>query len=228
MRSIVPLGALVLAALAVGSSPSPVGGQPSELPFKIVTLSGHAEVNTSGASAWKAASLRADIGSGGGARTLAGGRLTLRTVSGQALRLAPLSRITLLEAGAAADQPTRVRMDGGSVWVAVMPGSPPRESIEVRTGAATVAVRGGGAGITLGQDGSVLVRVYHGAVECSGPGAEGQWNRPLAAGQEMLVSVPGPPGEVRKLTRDKVDADWIKWNEDQDLAGGYGGKPPER
>ncbi len=228
MRSIVPLGALVLAALAVGPSPRPVGGQPSELPLKIVTLSGHAEVNTRGASAWKAASLRADIGPGDGARTLAGGRLTLRTVSGQALRLAPLSRITLLEAGATTDQPTRVRMDAGSVWVAVMPGSPPQESIEVRTGAAMVAVRGGGAGITLGRDGSVFVRVYHGAAECSGPGAERQWNRALAAEQEMLVSVPGAPGEVRKLTRDKLDADWVKWNEEQDLAGGYGGKPPER
>jgi hypothetical protein len=42
----------------------------------------------------------------------------------------------------------------------------------------------------------------------------------------MVVAKDGTPGPAQSLTRDKIDESWIKWNEDQDLAGGYGGKPP--
>lgn len=220
MRSAVPVVALALAALSPGSP-----AEPSEWPLRVVTVAGQAEVNKSSASAWSAARIRAELDPGAAARTLQG-RLTLRTASGQEVRLAPVSRITLREGGAA-DQPTRLRMDAGSVWAAVMPGSPPPEHLEVQTGAVTVTVRGSGVGITLGRDGSVVVRVYHGAAECAGPGG-GRWTRTLGAGQELLVPSAGQPGQLRKLVRDKLDADWAQWNEQQDLAGGYGGKPPAR
>jgi hypothetical protein len=50
------------------------------------------------------------------------------------------------------------------------------------------------------------------------------------AGQPSALSVSsaGVPGESRQLKRDKLDAAWVKLNEEQDLAGGYGGKPPAR
>ena len=82
--------------------------------------------------------------------------------------------------------------------------------------------------ISVGRDGSVLVRVYHGAVECAGPGTGRQWTRTLADEQELSIASGGVPGDVRALKRDKIDAAWVKWNEEQDLAGGYGGKPPAR
>jgi len=221
MRGIVPVAALAIAALTAGWwSPA----EPSEWPFRVVTVSGRAEVSKGSTSGWSAARLRAELEPGAAARTLQG-RLTLTTASGQELRLAPLSRIALPEAGAT-DQPTRVTMEAGSAWVAVAPGSPPREQLEVQTPVVTVTVRGSGVGLTLGRDGSVLVRVYHGAAECAGPGPERQWHRLLGDGQELLVPGAGRPGETRTLIRDKLDADWVKWNEEQDLAGGYGGKPP--
>ena len=221
MRGIVPVAALAVAALTTGRwSPA----EPGEWPLRVVTVSGRAEVSRGSASGWSAARLRAELEPGAAARTLQG-RLTLTTASGQELRLATLSRIALPEAGAI-DQPTRVRLEAGSVWVAVTPGSPPREHVEVQSPVAAVTVRGSGVGITLGRDGSVLVRVHHGAAECAGPGAERQWHRVLGDGQELLVPGAGKPGETRKLSRDNLDADWVKWNEEQDLAGGYGGKPP--
>jgi hypothetical protein len=216
---------LLLVALAVG--PQQAAAQPRELPFKAVTLAGRAEVYQAVAGAWKPASLRAELGPGDGARTLAGARLTLRTTSGQAVRLASLSRVSVLEDGVGGDEPTRVRLDAGAAWVAVMQGGPARESLEVRTSATTVTVRGSGVGITVGPDGSVRVRVYHGTAECASPGGERRWTRPLGADQELTVLAAGAPG-VKTFARDKVDADWVKWNEEQDLAGGYGGKPPER
>ena len=217
---------VVALALAALCAPWRATAQPSEWPFRVVTVGGEAELYRKSAGTWSAATLRADLQPGDGARTM-GGRLTLRTVSGQALRLAPLSRVSLLEPGLP-DQPTRARVDGGSVWVAVMPGSPPREQIEAQTGAVTVTVRGSGMSITVDRDGSVLVRVYHGAAECAGPGTGRQWSRALAGEQELSVAGGGVPGDVRALKRDKLEAAWAKWNEEQDLAGGYGGKPPAR
>ncbi|HET7296577.1 MAG TPA: FecR domain-containing protein [Gemmatimonadales bacterium] len=220
-RSIVRV--IALAALAAGRwSPA----ESSEWPLRIVTVAGQAELSKGSPLAWTAAALRAELGPGAATRTLQGW-LTLRTTSGQEVRLAPRSRISLPEGGGA-DQPTLLRMDAGSVWVAVMPGSSPREQFEVQAVGVTVTVRGSGVGITLGQDGSALVRVYHGAAECAGPGAERQWTRVLADGQELRVSSAGRPEDTRKFTRDKLDADWVKWNEEQDVAGGYGGKLPER
>jgi hypothetical protein len=213
-------------ALVACCIPSRAPAQPSEWPFRVVTVAGEADVYGKNAAAWSSATLRADLQPGDAARTI-GGRLTLRAVSGQALRLAPRSRVSLLEAGAP-DQSMHVSVDGGVVWVAVMPGSPPRQQIEAQAGPVTVTVRGGGTGITLKPDGSVLVRVYHGAAECAGPGTTRQWTRALAGEQELSVSSAGVPGESRELKRDKVDAAWVKLNEEQDLAGGYGGKPPAR
>jgi hypothetical protein len=198
-----------------------------ESPLQVVTLFGQPEVQKTGAAAWSAATLRGEVQPGDAVRTLRG-RLTLRTASGQAFRLPPVSRLALLE-GSAPDQPTRARLDGGSVWVAVMPGSPPQEQLEVQAGAVTCTVKSGGVGLTLGPDGSVLVRVYHGGVDCAGAGAERRWTRTLGEGNEMLVPSAGLPGEAHAFAlKDKREVAWAKSNEDQDLAGGYGAKRPAR
>lgn len=217
--------AWVLAALW----PAEAAAQPKELPATVATLAGASEVFAKGADKWAPAKLRTELREGDGARTLVAGRLVLRTGNGHALRLAQLTQVFL--AGndlGAADQPLRVRLDGGWLWVAVTPGTAPRAKAEVRAGPVTVAVRGTGAGIRINRDGSVLVRVYHGAAECAGPGTGRQWTRALADEQELSVASGGVPGDVRTFKRDKVDAAWIKWNEEQDRAGGYGGKPPAR
>jgi hypothetical protein len=77
----------------------------------------------------------------------------------------------------------------------------------------------------MNPDGSVLVGVYHGSVTCAGAG----WERALGEDQELLVPAAGAPKkEVVKLKRDKRDVEWLKWNEQQDLAGGYGARRPEK
>ena len=200
---------------------------PGESALQVVTLFGQVELQKTRAAAWSAVTLRGEIQPGDVVRTL-WGRLTLRTPSGQSLRLPPGSRLALLEAGAT-DQPTRVRLDGGSVWAAVMPASPPPEQLEVQAGAVTCTVKGGGAGLTLGRDGSALVRAYHGAVDCAGSATERRWTRTLAEGLEMLVPSAGSPGEARaSVVQDKREAVWVKSNEEQDAAGGYGERLPAR
>lgn len=223
MGSIVARVALMLAGLAVVMT---TRVESSEWPFRVVTVAGRVEVQPAGASTWMPAALRAELGPGAAARTLQG-RLTLTSASGQQLRLAPLSEIALPEGGPR-DQPTRVRLNAGSVWAAVKPGSLKAEQLEVQTVAGSVVVGGSGVEITLGRDGSTLVRVFHGTSTCSGPGIGRQWNRRLGDGQELFVSGDGQPAETRRLDRDRVDLDWTKWNEDQDLAGGYGGRPVEK
>jgi len=42
----------------------------------------------------------------------------------------------------------------------------------------------------------------------------------------LLIPASGTPGAPVALTVDKLEATWVKWNADQDLAGGYGGTKP--
>ncbi|HET7875728.1 MAG TPA: FecR family protein [Methylomirabilota bacterium] len=208
---------------------APAAAQPKELPATVVTRAGPAETFIKGSPAWTPANLRAQVNEGDGVRTLPGGRLAVRTASGQVLRLAQLTQIFFLAPdGQAGDRPVLVKMDSGWLWVAVMPGSPPRSQIEVRAGPASVTVRGTGAGIRLNRDGSVLIRVFHGEALCAGPDAERRWERVLKEGWELLVLAAGAPAEPRRLTREEQDEEWLRWNEEQDLAGEYGGKPPKR
>jgi FecR protein len=211
------------AVLLVGVTGSAAWAQPKELPARIVTLGGPAELYRKDTPAWTSAALRAELGEGDSVRTQLGGRVTLRTASGQALRLGSRSQFAFLvpDSGGSAG-PTRVRLDSGWLWIAVMPGSPPPTHIEILAGAAIVVVRGTGVSLRRGADGSVLVQVHHGTATCMGP--DRQWERTLTGPQELLVPASGTPGQPRKLTVDKLEATWIRWNADQDFAGGYGGK----
>lgn len=228
MSNILRAAAAVLSGLAVlvGPSVSDALAQPKELPARIVTLGGPAELYKEGTPAWAPAALRADVGEGDSVRTHLGGRVTLRTASGQALRLGSRSQLALpapASAGAASG-PTRVRLDSGWLWVAVMPGSPAPTHVEVLAGPAIVTVRGGGVGLRRSPDGALLVQVHHGTAVCTGP--DRQWERALAGSQELLVPASGTPGQPAKLTVDKLEETWIRWNVDQDVAGGYGGGKP--
>jgi ferric-dicitrate binding protein FerR (iron transport regulator) len=206
-------------AAVFGVWPCLAAAQPQELPAKIATLGGRAELSRKSAP-WAAAALRDELSAGDGVRTIAG-RLTVRTASGQALRLGARTQIVFTAGDVPVTPgPTRVRMDGGLLWISVMPNSPLSTHIEVRAGPVTVAVRGGGATIGMNPDGSVVVAVYHGAVTVSGEG----WQRALAQDQELLVPPVGAPKETGRLKREKRDAEWAKWNEQQDRAGGYGAR----
>jgi len=147
------------------------------------------------------------------------GRLTLMTSSGQALRLAGLSRLSLPESGAS-DLPTRVILDGGTVWAAVLPASPPKEQLEVQAGTASVLVGEGGVEVTI-REGSTLVRVFHGKAACTRVGTGPQWNQMLVEGQEIIIPATGQPEPPRKIDRDKINVDWTTWNDEQDAAGGF-------
>lgn len=223
MPKIVRAAVLSGAVLLVGVTGSAAWAQPKELPARIVTLGGPAELYRKDTPAWTSAALRAELGEGDSARTQLGGRVTLRTASGQALRLGSRSQLAFLvpDSGGSAG-PTRVRLDSGWLWIAVMPGSPPPTHIEILAGAAIVVVRGTGVSLRRGVDGSVLVQVHHGTATCMGP--DRQWERTLTGPQELLVPASGTPGQPGKLTVDKLEATWIRWNADQDFAGGYGGK----
>jgi hypothetical protein len=203
-----------------------VMAQPRELPATVVTLTGKAEVFKKGDTVWKPAELRAELGEGDGIRTFPSVRATLRTGGGHAIRVAALSQAFFLPAeGAGEDQPVRVRMDRGWLWVAVAAGAYARPPVEVRVGPTRVTLRNGGVGLRLGRDGAVLVRVYHGLVTIAGAGNPPVWERSLGDDQELLVGGTGAPADVRKLSREPVEASWVQWNEEQDYAG-YGGKPP--
>jgi len=209
--------------LLVGLSVASAWAQPKELPAQIVTLGGVAELHKKGAAAWAPAGLRTELGEGDSVRTQVGGRITLKTASGQALRLGSRSQVAVLPSEAEAG-PTRVRLDNGWLWVAVSPNSPPPTQIEVRTGAGVVTVRGAGVGLRRGADGGVLVQVHHGTAVCAGPNH--QWERTLTGPQELMIPASGLPGAPVALTVDKLEVTWVKWNADQDLAGGYGGAKP--
>jgi hypothetical protein len=228
MRSVFAATVLAACGIAVLAPASPVASQPKELPAKVVTLSGQAETYKKGAPKWEPAKLRVELAQGDGARTLSGGRLVLMTTSGQALRLAQFTQVFFKDAVPAAGEPTRVRLDGGWLWVAVTPGATGSARVEVDTGPAVVTVRGSGVGIRISRDGSVLVGVYHGTASCAGSGSQPTWERTLTDDQEITVSPAGAAGETRRLSREKVDAEWVRWNEDQDHAGPYGGKPPKK
>ena len=212
-------GAGLLAGLSAGLA----WAQPKELPAQVVTLGGPAELHKKGAPAWAPAGLRAELGEGDSVRTQVGGRITLKTASGQALRLGSRSQVAVL--GPESDVgPTRVRLDNGWLWIAVAPNSPSPTQIEVRAGPGVITVRGAGVGLRRGADGGVLVQVHHGSAVCAGP--DRQWERILTGPQELLIPASGTPGAPVALTVDKLEATWVKWNTDQDLAGGYGGAKP--
>jgi hypothetical protein len=209
------LFAFITAVFGVG--PCLAAAQPQELPAKIATLGGRSELSRQSAP-WAAAALRDELSAGDGVRTIAG-RLTVRTASGQSLRLGARTQI-VFAAAPVTPGPTRLRMDGGLLWVSVKPNSPASTHIEVRVGPATVTARGGGATIGMNPDGAVVVAVYHGGVTVSGEG----WQRALAQDQALIVPPVGAPKETGTLKREKRDAAWAKWNEEQDRAGGYGAR----
>lgn len=217
MRPVVLGGAVFLVAL----SGSVAWGQPRELPARIVTLGGLAELHKKDTPSWTSAALRAEVAEGDSIRTQSGGRVTLKTGSGQALRLGSRSQIALPPGSAGA--PTRVRFDYGWMWVAVMRGGEPTE-VEVRAGPAVIIPREGGVGIRRNPDGSLLIQVHYGTAMCAGP--ERQWQQTVAGQQQLLVPASGAPGPPTKLVVDPVEATWVRWNADQDLAGGYGGQKP--
>lgn len=202
-----------------GAWPSLAAAQPQELPAQIVTLGGRAELSRK-TGPWAAAALRDELSAGDAVRTIAG-RLTVLTASGQALRLGARTQIVFAGDDAPVTAgPTRLRMNGGLLWVSVMPSGPPSTHIEVRAGPASVTAGGGGASIGMNPDGSVLVAVYHGAVMVTGEG----WQRTLTQDQTLLVPPVGAPKETGLIKREKRDAEWAKWNEQQDGVGGYGAR----
>ena len=221
LRAAVLGGVVLVGAVAPGA-----WAQPRELPAQLVTLGGVAELHRKDTPAWAPATLRAELGEGDSLRTQLGGRVTIRTASGQALRLGSHSQIAVMASDGAATTPgpTRIRLDSGWLWVAVMPGSPAPTQIEVRAGPAVVTVRGAGAGLRRSADGALLVQVHHGSAVCAGP--DKQWERTLTGPQELLIPATGTPGAPVALAVDKLEATWVKWNADQDLAGGYGGAKP--
>ncbi|HTI55049.1 MAG TPA: FecR family protein [Verrucomicrobiae bacterium] len=217
------LGGVVL---LVGAPAPGAWAQPRELPAKLVTLGGTAELSRKDTPAWAPAVLRSDVGEGDSVRTQLGGRATIRTASGQALRLGSRSQIALLATeGGENPGPTRVRLDAGWLWIAVMPGSPAPTQIEVRAGPAVVTIRGAGVGLRRSADGALLVQVHHGSAVCAGP--DRQWERTLTGPQQLVVPASGTPGQPVALAVDPLETTWVRWNADQDLAGGYGGKPPQ-
>lgn len=217
MRPALLGGTIILVAL----SGSAAWAQPRELPARIVTLGGTAELYKKDTPTWTSAALRAEVGEGDSVRTQSGGRVTLKTGSGQALRLGSRSQIALLPGSPGA--PTRVRFDYGWMWVAVMPTGESTQ-VDVRAGPAVITPREGGVGIRRNPDGSLLIQVHHGTAMCAGP--DRQWQQTVSGQQQLFVPASGAPGPPVKLAVEPVEATWVRWNADQDFAGGYGGQKP--
>lgn len=228
----VPVFSLALALACALLAAAPAAAQPKETPLTASTISGPSEIILKNGS-WVPAKLRDTIAEGDGARALAGGRLTLLTNNGNSIRLAQLTQIFIVEppsnvpAGGSTTggAPLKVKLDGGRSWVSVLPLTVTRAPIEVEAGAATVGVRSGGTSLRTNSDGSVLVRCHHGLAvvrATSGPA----WERPMKAGEELLVPVSGAPPATRPLTSDPEEVNWVKWNTDQDIVA-YGMPAPK-
>ncbi len=215
--------ALALAAALLGALlAAPAAAQPKETPLTIATLSGPAETMAKGGT-WTPAKLRTKIAEGEGVRALAGGRLAVLTANGNAVRMAPLSQVFVQEP--AAGTPLRLTLDGGRIWVSILPLTVTRSPFEIEAGPVTVAARSGGVAIRANTDGTVLVRVYHGlAVARASKGTA--WERTVKGGEELLVPASGAPAAGRPLTGEPEEAGWVKWNSDQDVAG-YGMPAPK-
>ena len=148
------------------------------------------------------------IAEGEGVRALAGGRLVLLTANGNAVRMAQLSQIFVpeLAAGAPAGAPLRLILDGGRIWVSVLPLTVTRAPLELEVGPVTVAARSGGIGIRANTDGTVLVRVHHGlGLARASKGTA--WERTVKAGEEPLVPASGQPAAARPLVNDPDEAE---------------------
>jgi hypothetical protein len=221
----IPSALALAAALVAALLAAPAAAQPKETPLSVATLSGPAETFAKGGT-WTGAKLRVKVVEGEGARALAGARLSLLTANGNSVRMGQLTQVMVAEppAGAPAGAPLRLILDGGRIWVSVLPLTVTRAPLEIEAGPVTVAVRSGGTSLRANPDGSVLVRVYHGlAVTRATMGTA--WERPLKAAEELLVPVSGAAPAARPLTSDPEDAGWVKWNSDQDIAV-YGMKAP--
>lgn len=217
---------LALAILGALAAPAPAGAQPSEGPLTVATINGPSEIQRKGAP-WVTAKLRDKVAEGEGARALAGGRLVLLTANGNALRMGQLTQLVVVApaAGASADAPLKVRLDGGRVWVAVLPLVTTRSPLEIEAGPVTVGARSGGTTIRANPDGSILVRVHHGlAVARATKGTA--WERSVQAGSEIVVPASGAAPTPRVFTSEPEEAGWMKWNSDQDVAG-YGMAAPK-
>ena len=218
---------LALAVVLLGALlAAPAAAQPKETPLTVATITGPVEsMGTSGT--WTPAKLRTKIADGEGVRALAGGRLVLLTANGNAIRMAQLSQIFVPEAaaGTPAGAPLRLVLDGGRIWVSVLPLTVTRAPLELEVGPVTVAARSGGIGIRANTDGTVLVRVHHGlGIARATKGTA--WERTVKAGEELLVPASGPAPAARPLVNDPDEANWVKWNVDQDVAG-YGMPAPK-
>lgn len=221
-------GVVMILAAALAWA-APLAAQPKELPATVVTLTGKAEWFKKGDTKWNTADLRDQLTEGDGVRTGPGVRAALRTVGGNAIRLAALTQVFFVPPppGGLDPQPVRVRLDRGWLWVAVIPGAHAYAPLEVIAGPARVAVRDGGVSFRLGRDGSVLVRTNHGLAVLSSADRSGTWERTLPADMEVVVPPTGPPLENRKITRELAETNWALWNEEQDYVA-YGGKQPQR
>jgi hypothetical protein len=186
--------------------------------LRVVTVVGRAELRRTATASWSPAVLRAHIEPGGAARTSLG-RLSLLTATGETLRLSGSAAIDVV---VDTDLGMHVRWVAGSLWAAAA-SSQSSGRLHVEAGPVVVSVRDGGVGIAAGADQSIVIRAYHGSAECAGTSSGQPWSRSLAEGQELSVSGTGSPSKVHALERHTSEADWVKWNEDQDLAGGYGG-----
>jgi hypothetical protein len=189
----------------------------------IITVGGHAEIFRRSTETWTDATLRDEVTEGDGVRTRSG-RLTLRVSSGEVLRLGPRTQVFLSADGEApAGGRPRARLDGGRLWLAVRSTSPVPVPIDVGAGIASVTTRGGGISIEINPDGSVRIGVAHGSATVEGR----EWTRALAQDRELIVPAAGAAGRLGAVKRGQRDAEWMKWNEQQDQAGGYGARRAE-
>jgi hypothetical protein len=223
-RSAWMLGLAILGALV---GPAPADAQPKELPLTVSTTFGPSEILRK-TDQWVPAKLRDKVAAGEGVRTLGGGRVTLLTAGGNSLRMAQFSQVFVPAPdparAAPADGSARLSLDGGRVWVSVLPLTVTRAPLEIEAGPVTVGIRSGGTFIRASQDGSIVVRVFHGLAVARA--TKGGWDRTLQAGTEILVPAAGGAPTPQAITSDPNEANWVRWNSEQDAAG-YGGPGPK-
>ena len=217
---------LALALLGALVAPTPARAQTQEAPLTVATINGPSEILRKGTQVWIPAKIRDKVADAEGARAMAGGRLVLLTASGNSLRLAQFTQILLPERppGMLADAPLKVHLDGGRLWVSVLPMVTTRAPLEIEAGPVTVGPRAGGTVVRANPDGSITVRVYHGLAVARA--TKGGWDRTLQAGTQVQVPAGGDAPTPGPLLAEPEEANWVKWNTDQDRVG-YGMPAPK-
>ena len=240
LRSTLALGAglgLLLAALWFVTRP--VQAEAPRRAAKVALLLGRATLSSGGTGPRQPLAKDALVFENDVVETLPGTKVELRTDDGSAIRVGPSSKLQLKSAffGAAGEKKFSGKLFFGKVWTNVTGLVGSESKFEIETDNAVAGVRGTTFRIDAGEDKSVSLQVYDGAVamtsaalakkkaegggrrQVAGPRriSAGEWEKLVGPMMKLSVSADGTAGDpVAFSTQDEAGDEWAAWNAEMD------------